>query len=170
MKSWKRIGIASTLFLLIFMSGCSQPFGKKEDKYNETVEKHKAIEMYRAGVWEERYEYVTQQYTSKIESTTLKVSIDVQEKLSKEEIKEIMDYYEFTKNASFDNSGAYIGPMEIDYTCYAAFYKKDTDELLECYKYKNGEFVTATKEEEGNFPKANEHSKSLSGGEEEILP
>ena len=63
----------------------------------------------------------------------------------------IMDYYELTRNCKFVGN-EYVGERETDFTCFAVFFRGDTDEEVRRIKYLNGKEVQAADEEENNFP------------------
>lgn len=93
------------------VSGC----GRKD--YNEMVENHAAIKTYRDGVWDVRYFYGNTSVSSEsVESVVVRLSVDMNEDMTKEQMMEVMDYYEFTRNALFEK-GEYIGKQDAEYTC-----------------------------------------------------
>ena len=135
------------------------------EKYNAIQENHAATKTYREGKWKVRYDSMTQQYSGKIESTTYILSVDVLGELTEEDMLDIMDYYEFTGNAQWDMNNRYLGERETDYTCYAVFYKGNTDEEIDRIKYFNGEEVEIPEEEQSYFPKPNMNRGEQGTGE-----
>ena len=121
------------------------------EKYNAIQENHAATKTYREGKWKVRYDSMPQQYSGKIESTTYILSVDVLGELTEEDMLDIMDYYEFTGNAQWDMNNRYLGEKETDYTCYAVFYKGDTDEEIRRIKYLNRKEVEIPEDEQGYF-------------------
>lgn len=150
----RKLHIFGVFIVVLFINGCSSP--EKGDKFNETIENHKAISLWHDGVWEERYESSNEEYASGPSAIIEILSIDVNKDLSQKDMQEIMDYYEFKNNASFDDKGKYIGKRVNDYTCYVTFFKENTDEVIERYKYQNGKFVTLEKEDESYFARPEE--------------
>lgn len=158
MKKYLLMIIVVVVFFC-FAAGCRQ----KQDSYSERVESHPAMKLYRDGVWKIRYRSDSQEYTDEIKSTTTRLTIDVKKNMTEEDILDIMDYYELTRNARFDFDGSYIGERETDYTCYAVFYQGETDQETRRIKYYNGEEVEIPEEEKGYFPSPASHT-----GENEI--
>ena len=64
---------------------------------------------------------------------------------------EILDYKELCQHSEMDDTGAYLGEKDSTWTCYAVFYRGDTDEELKRIKYVNGESVEITEEDEERF-------------------
>lgn len=124
----------------------------EEDHYNEMIESHPAAVSYHDGRWKVRYIATIHEATDHIKAVRTYVSVDAPEDMTEEEMFEIADYYEFRDNAQFDIDGNYIGPRETDYTCYAVFYRGDTDEEMRRIKYMNGEEVEAIPQEASLFP------------------
>ena len=135
------------------------------EKYNAIQENHAATKTYREGKWKVRYDNMTQQYSGKIESTTYILSVDVLGELTEEDMLDIMDYYELTVNAHLDANNRYKGERETDYTCYAVFYKGNTDVEIDRIKYFNGEEVEIPEEEQSYFPKPNMNRGEQETGE-----
>ncbi len=127
-------------------------FGCGSKDYNAMQEKHAAVKTYRDGKWKIRYEKRMQEGTDRITKTMLYLSVNVEQELTEQEILDIMDYYEFTRNAQWDANNHYIGERETDYVCYAVFYEGETDQEFCRIKYCNGEEVEIPEEEQGYFP------------------
>ena len=149
--------LAVLLSILVF--GC----GSKD--YNAMKENHRAVTTYREGKWEVRYNSKGQQYTDRIKSTTFFLSVDMLEELTEEEMLDIMDYYEFTGNARWDANNHYMGERETDYTCYAVFFRGETDEEICRMKYFNGKEVEISEEEQSLYPKPYMYDSVYSGEE-----
>lgn len=143
-------------------------FGCGSKDYNAMQEKHAAVKTYREGKWKVRYNSLGQEYTDSIKSTTLFLSVDVLEELTEEKMRDIMDYYEFTKNAQWDGNNHYIGERETDYVCYAVFFRGETDEEIRRIKYCNREEVEISEEEMSYFPKPHMYSSEEEIGEDGI--
>lgn len=157
--------IWAIVLLLCLAVGCGAK-GAKE--YSAKQENHAAAKTYREGKWKVRYNSWTDEGTDELKSTRFLLSVDVIEELTKEDMLDIMDYYEFTKNAQWDVNGNYIGERELDYTCYAVFYKGETDEEICRMKYCNKEEVEVPEEEQGYFPAAYFYSDEEEIGEDGI--
>lgn len=136
--------VAVLLSILVF--GC----GSKD--YNAMQEKHAAVKTYRDGKWGVRYEKCMQEGTDRITKTMLYLSLNAEQELTEQEMLDIMDYYEFTRNAQWDANNRYMGERETDYVCYAVFYEGETDQEFCRIKYCNGEEVEIPEEEQSYFP------------------
>lgn len=123
--------ITAVVLVICSVLGC----GYKD--YKAMQEKHAATKTYREGMWRIRYNC----WTDSNQGTTFCLSVNVRRDMSEKDMLDIMDYYEFTKNAKFDSNNHYIGERETDYTCYAVFYQGDTDEEIRKIKYYNGKEV-----------------------------
>lgn len=152
-KSYLCIALA-VLCLGLFSAGCQQ-----KDEYNEILENHRAVKLFEEKIWWPRYTRDSDEYTDRIKSKTTFVSINVLGELSEEDMLEIMDYYEFTRNADFGASTRYLGERNTDFTCYAVFFDGESDKEIRRIKYFNGEEVTPTEEEEPMFPSSSMRSR-----------
>ncbi|MCI9081023.1 MAG: hypothetical protein HFI70_01650 [Lachnospiraceae bacterium] len=139
--------IMGMAFLVLFAAGPRE----ERDSYTEMVEGHNAFKLFKDGVWEIRYISHMVEYTDRIKSTTVRLSVNMNRELSEEEMLGIMDYYELTRNCKFVGN-EYVGERETDFTCFAVFFRGDTDEEVRRIKYLNGKEVQAADEEENNFP------------------
>ncbi len=137
----------AALCLVVFSAGC-----QGTDKYNEILDNHSAVKLYQDGIWKPRYTSDTAEYTDRIKSKTTFVSINVLGELTEENMLEIMDYYEFTRNAYFGSGTKYLGERDTDFTCYAVFFQGETEEEIRRIKYYNREEVAQTEEDEPMFP------------------
>lgn len=151
MKKYKRVYCALTaaIFLaigLLFALGR----GSRPD-ISELSEAHPAVKMYREGVWTGRYEgcYVNDAAGDR----SVRVSIDVQKEMSREDMVSILDYYELVWNARYVGS-SYMGERENDFTGYAVFFLGETDEELGRVKYFNGKEAEIAEEDAPFFPQA----------------
>lgn len=142
----------SVVVLIVLLACLASGCGRRN--YNDMVENHAAIKTYRDGVWGVRYFSMNTNATDpgKTESVTVQLSVDVNKDMTEEQMLEVMDYYESTRNAWFDEEGGYKGEQDAEYTCYAVFYRGDTDEEIRRIKYYNGEETEPTEEEESVFP------------------
>lgn len=142
----------SVVVLIVLLACLASGCGRRN--YNDMVENHAAIKTYRDGVWGVRYFSMNTNATDpgKTESVTVQLSVDVNKDMTEEQMLEVMDYYESTRNAWFDEKGGYKGEQDAEYTCYAVFYRGDTDEEIRRIKYYNGEETEPTEEEESVFP------------------
>ena len=162
----KRIYIQALIAVLLIsyiIVGCGI-----KNSYEKRKENHAAAKTYQEGKWKVRYDSRTWDYTDRIKSTTFFLSVNVEQELTKKEMLDIMDYYEFTKNSQWDVDGNYIGERETDYICYAVFYKGETDEEICRMKYCNREEVEIPEEEQGYFPAAYFRSDEEEIGEDGI--
>lgn len=141
--------ILAVLCLGLFSAGC-----QRKDEYNEILENHRAVKLFEEKIWWPRYTNDRDEYTDRIKSKTTFVSINVLGELSEEDMLEIMDYYEFTRNADFGTGTTYLGERDTDFTCYAVFFEGETDKEIRRIKYFNGKEVIPTEEEEPLFPSA----------------
>ena len=151
MKTFFQMLVAGVI-LACLLIGC----GSKN--YNAMQEKHAATKKYRDGVWKVRYYNNVEEYAGEVKGVTIYLSVDVEREMSEEDILDIMDYYEFTRNAKWDNQNHYIGEREAEYTCYAVFYQSGTNEEIRRIKYCNGKEVEIPEEEQSYFPKPDMHS------------
>ena len=145
MKTFFQMLVAGVILACLLM-GC----GRKD--YNAMSEKHAATKTYRDGVWKVRYYNNVEEYAGEVKGVTIYLSVDVEREMSEEDILDIMDYYEFTRNAKWDNQ------REAEYTCYAVFYQSGTNEEIRRIKYCNGKEVEIPEEEQSYFPKPDMHS------------
>ena len=141
--------VLAVLCLGLFSGGC-----QIKDKYNEILETHRAVKLFEENIWWPRYTRDYDEYTDRIKSKTTFVTINVYGELSEEDMLEIMDYYEFTRNANFGTGTRYLGEHDTDFTCYAVFFEGESDKEILRIKYFNGKEVTPTEEEEPMFPSA----------------
>lgn len=146
MKKIQSSVVVLIVLLVCLVGGCGR-------SYDDILENHAAIKMYRDGVWNVRYFSMnTNTTTSGItESVTVQLTVDVNGDMTEKQMLEVMDYYEFTRNAWFDGK-TYKGEQDADYSCYAVFYRGDTDEEIRRIKYHNGEETEPTEEEKSIFP------------------
>lgn len=135
--------------LVLFSGGC-----QAKDPYNEILENHRAVKLFEEKIWRPRYTCDRDEYTDRIKSKTSFVTINVLGELTEEDMLEIMDYYEFTRNADFGTDTTYLGERNTDFTCYAVFFEGETDKEIRRIKYFNGKEVTPMEEEEQMFPSA----------------
>ena len=141
---------AMFMILLILMSFTGCNFGKD---YEETVESHPAFESYKEGEWEVRYLCATNSDNmGGITEVRIILSVDVNREMTKKQMTEILDYFELTRNARFEN-GEYKGNADAKFICYAVFYQGDTDEELWKVKWDGKEECEITKDDEGMFAK-----------------
>lgn len=141
--------VLTVLCLMVFSGGC-----QAKDPYNEILENHRAVKLFEEKIWWPRYTCDRDEYADRIKSKTSFVTINVLGELTEEDMLEIMDYYEFTRNADFGTGTRYLGERDTDFTCYAVFFEGDTDKEIRRIKYFNGKEVTPTEEEEPMFPSA----------------
>lgn len=134
---------AAVLSAAIALAGCGAL------DYDKMLHTHKAMSMMEDGVWEKRYEEDTEYPAT--DEMKIVISVNVKKDMSEDDMLEIMDYLELQNNASFDDAGIYVGESDMDYTCYAVFYRGDTDEEIKRIKYVNGESVAIGEEDEGCF-------------------
>lgn len=135
---------AVVLLVAIVLSGCGQK------NYDRLIEDHKAMSLQEDGVWEIRYEKIRSDPS--IDATTAIISINVKKDMIEDDMLEIMDYMELQYNADFDEAGVYQGKKEdAEFSCYAVFYRGDTDEEIKRIKYVNGKSVEITKEDDVYF-------------------
>lgn len=135
---------AVVLLAAVILSGCG------EEDYSKLMKEHKAISLQEEGVWEKRYE--KQKRDLSIDATTVIISIDVKKDMTEDDMLEIIDYMELQYTADVDEAGVYRGKKEdAEFSCYAVFYRGDTDEEIKKIKYVNGKSVEITKEDEIYF-------------------
>lgn len=148
------------ILTVLFICGCGQ-------KNLETLrESHKAVQMYRDGIWKPRYTSSSSAVGGNgIQETNAILSINVYKNMEKDDMMEVLDYYKLTYNADFNEEGEYRGELDTDYTCYATFYKEDTDEELVRIKCLNGEEVAPAQEDDSIFPLPSYHTEEGDRGE-----
>lgn len=156
------LATAAVILLSCFIFGCGKKYHGAEE-YHAMQEKHAAAKTYRDGVWTIRYNcwMNDQAYNS-----TFCLTVNVQKDMTKEDMLDIMDYYEFTKHAQWDRNGNYMGEWDTDYTCYAVFYKGNTDEEICRIKYSNGEEVKIQGDDKYCFAGPQNRSSEEEIGEE----
>lgn len=153
-KKMKVCFVILIILLACLISGCGK-------SYDDILENHAAIEMYRDGVWSVRYiSENTIVPSGNVESVMVQLSVNVDKEMTEEQMLEVMDYYEFTRNALFEK-GEYKGEQDADYSCYAVFYRGDTDEEIFRIKYQNGKETEPTEEEESVFPMSGMHTDEV---------
>ena len=167
MKRYDKI-IVVFLLLILFSAGCGTEKQSSVEAYNEKQENHAATKTYREGYWKVRYNCWSHDYTDRIKSTTFTLSVDVYKDLTEQDMLDIMDYYEFTRNSQWGMDGEYLGERETDYTCYAVFYRGGTDEEIRRIKYCNGKEVVIQEEDKYCFATPESHSSEEEIGEEGI--
>ncbi len=161
MKRYLQV-ITAIVLLSCVVFGCgAKNHGAKE--YGEMQENHPATKTYRDGMWTIRYNCWTDDYAHNI---IFYLSADVHKDMTKKDMLDIMDYYEFTKHAQWDMAGNYVGERDSDYTCYAAFYRGDTDEVIKKIKYHNGEEAEVLEEDKYFFASPESHSSQDEIGED----
>lgn len=154
----KKVLLALVVFWVLCAAGC-----QGEQDFDKIQENHAAIGTYREGMWEDRYVYTSQ--NGETETRTV-LSVNVKEQMTERQMQDVLDYYEFTGHADFDENGKYLGEMEGDYICYAVFYQGDTEEEIWKVKYKNGRVEETTEEDEPVFPKPQMKTpEEMKGGE-----
>lgn len=163
MKKYLQIIIAVVLLSCVVF-GCGKKYHGAEE-YHAMQENHPATKTYRDGVWKIRYNCWCADQTY---NTTFLLTVDVQKDMKKQDMLDIMDYYYFTKHAQWDMAGNYMGVRDTDYTCYAVFYKGDTDEEICRIKYFNGEQAKTLEEDKYFFVGPANHSNADEIGEEGI--
>ncbi len=157
----KKIRISAMVLIVLLAclaGGCT---GKD---YADMVENHAAIKTYRDGVWGVRYLSVNTMATTPgiTESVTVRVSLNVNGDMTEKQMLDVMDYYEFTRNASFDENLQYKGETDTNYNCYAVFYRGETDEEIRRIKYHNGKETEPAEKEKSMFPIPELHSDQVS--------
>ncbi len=145
------------VILIFFTAGCNS------NNYDAMVENHKAMDLYRDGVWEVRY--IKEAANSATSETVITLSIDVLKDMTEEDILTVLDYYEFTRNAAWDANQSYVGERESDYSCYAVFYKNNTNEEIRRIKYCNGKEVVPSEEDKWEFAPPELRSSDVEKGE-----
>lgn len=119
--------------------------------YEQMLEDHEAIQMQNDGIWAERYRSLREDYEPGTQGErTLKLSVNVLKDMTEEEMLDVLEYHELFYNA-FSQDRVYTKERDADFTCYAVFYRGDTDEVIRKFKYVNHESVTVTEEDEGYF-------------------
>lgn len=149
-----RIGVLAALMMLVCLAG-----GCGKD-YMKMVENHAAIKTYRDGVWGVRYISVNEVVSDSAGGVMVQLSVNVNKDMTEKQIMEVMDYYEFTRNALFEKD-EYKGEQDAEYTCYAVFYRGGTDEEIRRIKYQNGRETEPTEEEESVFPMPGLHTDEI---------
>ena len=92
----------------------------------------------------------------------MRVSLNVNGDMTEKQMLDVMDYYEFTRNASFDENLQYKGETDTNYNCYAVFYRGETDEEIRRIKYHNGKETEPAEKEKSMFPIPELHSDQVS--------
>lgn len=149
MRKKFKICMMFLLIMMIFTAGC-----RTKDSGNA---------QYNNGNWTERYVNVTDEINEgNIASVRVVLSVNIYKDMSEADFIEILDYYEDTYNSSYSSDNDDLGERDGDYTCYAVFYRNDTDEVITKIKYCNRDLVPFTEEEEYYFPKPELRSGRLS--------
>ncbi len=132
----------AAMCLLLLAAGCGE-----EGDIMAGLEGHKAVEMYRDGVWARRFESVAASGEgSENDSVKVAVTVDVKKDMTEEEMMEVVDYYTEKASRKYDTGGG------IECLCYAVFFRVDTDEELFRIKCLNGKEAEPAKEDSSNFP------------------
>ena len=125
---------------------------KLTSSFSYKMNNHKAVKMKDAGVWSYRYE---ENIDASEDEWICRLSINVYEDMSEEDMLSILEYEEFVLNADFvkteNDEIKYLGEKDRDFIGYAAFYKGTTDEVIGKYKYKNHKKVDYTEDDEKYF-------------------
>lgn len=146
--------VTAAIFLMI---GCIFTIGRdKHQDIQALSENHRAVKMYRDGVWTGRYEANFENYATGDRSICL--SINVHKDMSREDMVSVLDYYEMVWNAECVGE-SYVGERDNDFTGHAVFFRGDTDEELARIKFFNRKEAEITKEDEPLFPRAYMHSE-----------
>ena len=159
MRKYVKIYKILTIVILVAI-GCIFTVGHfRHRDINDLVESHEAKEMYRNGIWKARYIQHTGGTSEETSEwfTAMRISINVMQDMTEEDMLTIMDYYEMIYNASYVGD-SYEGEGDKDYFCYAVFYRKDTDEEIRRIKYHNGKEEKKITEKENlyKFPSPDE--------------
>ena len=135
----------AALFLGLLGAGCGR---EKTDSTDMTVlEKHKAVEMYRDGIWAPRYVSISASGSGpENESARAVVTVDIKKDMTKEEMTEVLDYYTEYATLAYDTGDG------IDCLIYAIFYQDGTDDEVFRIKCLNGEEAEPAKEDSSIFP------------------
>lgn len=129
--------------VVVCMTGCQS--------YQEMLENHEALKMQSDGIWEERYMEQGEDYESGAQAErTVKLSANVLQDMTEEQMIDVLEYYELFYNALLEGD-IYTKERDADFTCYAVFYKGETDEPIRKFKYVNHESVIITEEDEYQF-------------------
>ncbi len=148
------------LLMILCVSGCSSkeptesqttmsPEEEKEDEYPKEVKNSNAAELKSQGVWEERYKKDKVNGTLE-EGVITMLSINVNKDMTEDEMLQVTDYYRMITDDKYKINDSYKGK----FTCYAVFYKGDTDEELGRIKYVDGEKAEITDADKYNFAPA----------------
>ena len=144
--------IYTLITIVVFLAvGCVFTVGRFERKdISKVAHEHRAAKMYHEGVWNLRFSsYGGNDATGE---TTMQLSVNVYKDMTKEDMLEVMDYYELVGNAAYSGGGRYLGERETDYSSWGIFYRGDTDEALMRIKYVNGQEVEVTEDDKWFFP------------------
>lgn len=154
MRKYGKIYKILTIVILVAI-GCIFTVGHfRHRDINDLVESHEAKEMYRNGIWKARYIRTGADISDETGDWVheVRVSINVMQDMTEDDMLTIMDYYEMVENASYVG-GSYEGEADRDYVCYAVFYQKDTDKEIRRMKYRNGKEEKITeKDNPYDFP------------------
>ena len=143
MKRYLKIGVVFMLFV-VFAAGCGA--------------EREAIKMQDDGVWKERLNSCSNTGSNEVR---VKLLIDVKKDMTEKEMLTVLDYYEIKirKRPPLD-----IGENDF-IQCYAIFYKDDTEEIIKKYKYREGECLDITTDDEIIFKSLELDGKSLENDE-----
>lgn len=142
MRKWKDLFVVGVL-AVVLCTGC----GTRD--HDKMIQNHKAAEMQSEGIWEERYIEWTDSVYGKEDACIL--SVNVYKDMSEDDMLDVLDYYKLCLHYETDDTGAYVGGRDTTWTCYAVFYREETDEELKRFKYVDGESVEITAEDEEQF-------------------
>lgn len=131
-------GVIVVIIAVFALAGC---------RGNETISENVS------GKWSVRYEANSMNIGgSDGGSIRSEVSINVNQELSESEYENILENYEKIYNTECDEEGKEQGEKDIDYFCYAVFYKGNTSEVVRKIKYHNHNIEEYDESEEIFFP------------------
>lgn len=118
--------------------------------YQEMLDNHEAVKMQSDGIWEERYMERLEDEPGAEAKRTVRLSVNVLKDMTEEQMLDVLEYYELFFNAVLEG-GVYTKERDVDFTCYAVFYRGETDEPIQKFKYVNHESVAITEEDKYQF-------------------
>ena len=136
------------------MTGCQS--------YQEMLDNHEALKMQSDGIWVERYMERWEDEPGEQAKRTVKLSANVLKDMTEEQMLDVLEYYELFFNALLEGD-VYTKERDVDFICYATFYRGETDEVIRKFKYVNHKSVTITAEDEDQFVSPIFHSR-IPGG------
>lgn len=141
----KKIVSLLCVITLLFLCACNL------SDEPENLDDHTAVKMMEDGMWNIRDESLSDCDNGDV---IFKASINVFKDMEEENMLDVLDYYKKELMVEWEEVGGkvkYVGKKDTNFIAYVTFFKKETDEILNQFKYVNDEIVDYTEEEQYEF-------------------